>query len=300
MKLHLEKTRSGSDALVGRFRSLHALQQYASRDLPGQYRESRKDRAPGSTFNVAENYDEHGQFMRSGWKDGEKLYNDERRAANIEAPAPRAEEFTTIYDVSGDSVDVGRFLDGAPECMMDYVLEEKQGTGTVIEIAFPAAFLGNVRRTSAARYGVALASVIDALESQGYRVRLTGCATSWVSGLERHTEAGNLITVFPIKDASEPLDISRIVRVCVYADFFRRTIFGFREVAYNEHTGRIFSTDCSSYGSTNDLQSGAPQSLQADVLLPTITNGTGSDVVSAAALIAEAIRRQTGIQVKTK
>jgi hypothetical protein len=126
--------------------------------------------------------------------------------------------------VSGGSFDIDLFLQGEPECMLDFQSEH---------IEKPVLKIG-VQLSLAARYttdqymarGAAYLSLINALQFSGYSVEIV--AFNFVrAGSSKGTEAA--LHEIVIKKADEPLDIDSIAYTIGHAAFFRRLFFSMME-----------------------------------------------------------------------
>lgn len=127
-----------------------------------------------------------------------------------------------VYAVAGGTVDIGKFLTGEPECMIDFQSEDAPRFVTLnADICENAGTESSVFR----RKAIAIACLVDELENNGFRVRLnvmcnidfkmTGCFD-------------RLVGLVTIKDYHHKLSIAQITG-CLSQGFFRRLMFCFIE-----------------------------------------------------------------------
>lgn len=82
--------------------------------------------------------------------------------------------FEAVYDVAGSAVDVGRYLAGDPECMMDAIPIRVMRTGRVIRVAVPFGYSANVREESVRRRGAAVMALLEILGALQIPVEIYG------------------------------------------------------------------------------------------------------------------------------
>ena len=134
------------------------------------------------------------------------------------------------YDVSGADVDVGAFCDGEPECMVETV-EKVQPRSRVVRVVVQINYMCEVPAASAMRRGVALAAVVDALETAGLRVEvwtLDSCiSNSKLSS--RFKDHNHWRTATLVKEAATPLPIDRLAFAIGHPGYFRGLTFAVRK-----------------------------------------------------------------------
>lgn len=210
-----------------------------------------KENSEGFAF--SRDWDHHVELMTTGWADGRKQFADARRDSDLPISGHSIESFEAAFDVCGSVVDMGRYVDGEPENMLDYRLEEIEGAGNIITILAGGCVTGSTSTNSITRYGVALACTIDLLESNGYRVELMVAYSTQHDTFKRATGKRRLNSVVPIKRSDEPLDVERFVKTLVCPSWFRRGIFRVDEaMVYELSGGKSTMEDLTAgYGSVN-------------------------------------------------
>lgn len=158
---------------------------------------------------------------------------------------------SSVYDVAGDDVDTGRYLDGDPECM--YTVCQTIGRGRrIIRMAVNMAGNCSIPAEYFTRRGCAFMVMADLLEKSGYRVEITVCC-----GIAQnpHGRGGRKMLVrVPVKEASEPLDLTRLSYMTMHPAMFRRHFFRYMEML-PEADARVYGChrDCYGYGYAADF-----------------------------------------------
>ena len=80
--------------------------------------------------------------------------------------------FRPRFDVSGAEVDLGRYLSGEPECMIDYDLIAAPAAGRVITLCASVCVSGAISGETIKRRGFAIAALAFALMRLGFAVEL--------------------------------------------------------------------------------------------------------------------------------
>jgi len=115
------------------------------------------------------------------------------------------------YDVTGDTLDVGKYLDGEPEVFAS--LTDGQPRGKRVHIALNMSAGSSTNSADMLARQKRIVRLVDWLETQQIRVKLTGIASSFCA----HTE-------IVAKQYHEPLDLNDIA-VLSHPSFFRRLYF---------------------------------------------------------------------------
>jgi hypothetical protein len=129
--------------------------------------------------------------------------------------------FVTEYQTSGAVVDMGRFVTGEPECMMEFVQEPQARMGRVVKIVVNASVSWNIDQQLILNRGVAILALIDTIHKMGVGVEL------WWEESASHTI--NFTTLVKLHDSSEPMDIDAIMFALANPDMLRRLQFSVQE-----------------------------------------------------------------------
>lgn len=178
-------------------------------------------------YEIALDFAENGQF------DEIKAMKDAIDSVRVQA---KAITFSPIYEVSGESVDVGRFLTGEPECMQEWEMVESKGN-KVVDLYFHFGGTASVTVEEKRNYGACILSIVDFLESSNCRVNLFLYCSNTFSGHGRKV----ITDVIKMKKANEALNIPILSFAMTNAAMFRRLLF------------KVFENNRDGYGCTCDI-----------------------------------------------
>lgn len=161
-------------------------------------------------------------YARKGWEselpDALRLAESavEKVEKEYEFPA-----FLPVYDVAGCEVDVARFLDDEPECMIDYPLTPIVKAGRVITLCASVAFSAAVSTRSILRRGQAVVALALALQDLGYAVEIW---TDWTDkGVSRAAQTLSIRTL--VKGPHDVLDAARLMFALAHPAMCRALTF---------------------------------------------------------------------------
>lgn len=160
----------------------------------------------------------------NGWEEGANLIKHHLDKLSAVGTA------TTLipqYEVSGDSVDVGRFLSGEPENMLNWLEAESEGH-KIVDVYFNCSVGARTATESIIRYGSAALTAIDYLEQNGYRCNLYIYFGFHKGSLDRSV-------IVKIKDAHGSLNISTAAFCIAHPSYLRRLMLKIIELNRNWH-----------------------------------------------------------------
>jgi hypothetical protein len=200
-----------------------ALQESALDSCPSwdfKKRSGHKTSAHYSEFTGTSNHAEAVKLARFGWPEGLARMN-RNVAAVASLPAlSRAPSYT--MDVAGAFPLAALAAAGDPACMFDFAPVSDR-VRPIVRLYVNTTASHYYTESEIFNYGSGLVGIIDALESDGYRVELT-TVTSAVA----HNNDRCLFTV-RIKDAQDSVDLDRMAFCLAHPSFFRRIMFGVME-----------------------------------------------------------------------
>ena len=192
----------------------------------------RSDRFTGfATITTARN------LLASGWEQGSAKIRavSERVKQAIPDTVLAAFRPEQIFDVTGELLDVGRFLDGEPECFVDEIVPERgdriDGNG-IVRITVNLSASAGVDSRELETKGVFVAALADVLESLGYRAQIDGYFTDKANHIDAKgtTKRGLHVLHFPIKRTDEALEIDRLSFVLAHPASLRQIGFHVQDV----------------------------------------------------------------------
>ena len=113
--------------------------------------------------------------------------------------------FVPVFDVCGSDVDMGRYMSGEPECMVDYPLAQVVKAGRVITLCASMSVSGAVDAKSIVRQGQAVVALALALSQLGYAIEIWSDLTG-----KTYSDAYSVTRVL-VKSADDVLDPERIM-----------------------------------------------------------------------------------------
>lgn len=133
------------------------------------------------------------------------------------------ESYSIRFDYSGDSVDMGRYMGGDPECMMDYVTEPQARMGRVIKVMVNIANSASITTKQIMDRGVVVVALLDVLNKLGVGVELWTEMAIADGGVDSGKRFSQLVK---IHDSSEMLDVDSTMFAIAHPSMLRRIGFG--------------------------------------------------------------------------
>jgi hypothetical protein len=143
--------------------------------------------------------------------------------------------WVTSREVIGDCWDMGAVIAGVPECAISTHPYERREDSTiqrdkVLTIALGVCVSAIVTPAAIQRRGAALVALVDALEHFGIRCEVrVEIGSDWKVGSKGKNGAGFSLMSLLLKEADQPLEISRLSYCVAHAGFFRRVGFAWME-----------------------------------------------------------------------
>lgn len=171
-------------------------------------------------------------LARHGWPEGAQR----ARAIldRISAPQITDTHSATYHDVSGSYVDVGEYVQGVPECMVNF--REDARPALFAHIVVSASYNGAFQPESAMNRGIAIAAVIDALESRSIRCDVD--VIDPTQGRRYDSKTGRYDVSYvhlPVKRAADPLNLDTLVFAVAHPAYLRRLMFAVMETRGAEY-----------------------------------------------------------------
>ena len=146
--------------------------------------------------------------------------------------------FNPVWDVTGAEVDVSRYLQGEPECMIDFPLAKTSKSGRVITLVSSGTFSGSIRPETIIKRGQLIVALALALNTLGHAVEIWADQCSSKSGL-------NCYQRVLVKSANDELDPAALMFGLAHPAMQRVLGFAVKDnlpgkfrTAFNEAHGR--------------------------------------------------------------
>lgn len=154
----------------------------------------------------------------------------ERMFAELESQlAERLEvAFQTRFDYTGSVVDVGRYLSGEPECMIDFVPEPSARMGRVVKVIVNGIASSNVKAERIIKRGVVVCALIDAIHKLGMGVEVYAEFPTNDRGVNDRLGSVHTFLV-KLHSSEQMLDINNLMFGLCHPSMLRRISFSVME-----------------------------------------------------------------------
>ena len=168
--------------------------------------------------------DEAIELARYGWEEGRQHLRQAVGRIALDQLVGRRPIVESQLDFAGDEVDIGAYLHGEPEHMVDYqVRQDTHGKQAMMYVN--ASMESNDSSKRIMRRGGALYAAIEALRTEGYSLGLTMVESTQNNSFSHYAEYQ-----IPVVRPGEYLDIDTAAFCLAHPAFLRRGVF-----ALNEH-----------------------------------------------------------------
>lgn len=192
------------------------------------------------------------------------------------------EVFAMVYGYSGDMVDMGRYVAGDPECMVDYVTEPSARMGRVVRLLVNMSASCSVDKDLMVKRGVAVVALADAMHKLGVGVEVWAEMPTATKGVDVGDKYSQLVRVH---DSSETLDINNLMFAICHPSMLRRLGFALHEGSAWKHAKELTSRN---YGYPANVQ--CKELVGADVVVGLTQDAAGSWKSSPVEWIMNTIR----------
>ena len=168
---------------------------------------------------------EAAELCRNGWQKG---LTDAMPVAEDALDAIEDEvetlDMEPVWDVTGTEVDVGKFVQGVPECMVDYPLTKTSKAGKVVTLNASGCYSGSLTTEAVMKRGAAITGLALALERSAHETELWIDLTTDTRKDTRHGNGRIEIRVL-VKGVNDVVDPSKIAFAYGHPSVLRRLGF---------------------------------------------------------------------------
>lgn len=180
-----------------------------------------------SHFFGSDSYAAAERLIETGWAEGAQKVADRRSQFDAFLTAAKAAKASRWdWDVTGQFIDVGRYLTGEPEVFGAEYDDGESNSARVVSIRLNSCVSASVSKESIIARGVTALVAVDLLESCGIR-----CEVILSQATESSTHVDHNVVV---KKPSEPVDVDRLAFWLAHPSAFRR--FGFKAMEIEGHS----------------------------------------------------------------
>lgn len=216
-----------------------------------------------NNWSGTKNLEESMKLVRGGW-DGRpdlgKLSKDIASQTSADIAT-----INTEHQVSGAFVDIGAYLEGVPECMVEFV---DQIEPRVVKLGFNMTTSWQMKNKAFSNRGAVVLAICNKLQVAGYAVQITAYVTAKKFNASKHT------TSWIVKDSTQPLDEDSLAFWCCHPSAFRRIHFLHSESMSQDIRNEFGYHSSGGYGTCTKLNSHseAEEALALDVNIDFSTN----------------------------
>lgn len=189
------------------------------------------------------NWEEASLLVKEGAVDlGNRIARESSRVAT--ALFSKTHKTDVAYDVQGQVIDMGRYLEGDPYCVLNLEMPEASHHKTC-EIVVNMTCASSTRSESILNRGIAIAVIVKTLEAQGISCRL------WAT--YGFNKGGKTVSAWvKFKEYTEPLRLHQLAFLACHPASLRRFGFALGEVAPQKLRTTIGISNNSGYGRASE------------------------------------------------
>ena len=262
MQVDITKSSRGSELYIEQFNSLGEILRHAS-----------ENKSPKSSDGNSSSWAGTGS-LKDAVALGFKGYDEVRPDVDAqldELQSHIAEHldvaFQARHSVVGGSVDIARFIQGEPECMIDYVAEPQSRMGRVVKVMVNMVFSSHVNTADIIKRGVVTVALIDTLHKLGVGVEVWSESPTASQGVDKGDVGSQLVK---LHDSSEMLDINNLMFGVCHPSMLRRIGFSVTEQSKWKHASKLIQ---GGYGFPNQLE--CAERIGSDVTIGLVQDCVG-------------------------
>lgn len=161
------------------------------------------------------------ELAKEGWEEGRTHVTEELEQISTPELLGHTVMPEAFFAVDGEEPDVGRFLDGEPESMINYAFPETP-QGHLIEIVVNCSQEARVPARDIIRRGAAIVAAMQRLQTDGYSVGLT-------VGDSTRRGRTQIEYYVPVLSAGQYTDIDALSFALIHPSYLRRLMFAVAE-----------------------------------------------------------------------
>ena len=188
------------------------------------------------------------------------------------------EYFVTRHDVAGSFVDIGAYVTGEPECMVEFVPEPDSRMGRVIKIVVAGTASASIPAEWIRKRGIAVLALVDVIHKMGLGIELW-----WDESIEGSGSSLHCTTV-KLHDSAEPLDINTVMFALAHPSMLRRLQFSVQEQSIKAKEQGVPH----GYGRPTELHS--PKLTDYDVIVEKLQDGSGDIIQNPFEWVATTVK----------
>lgn len=194
--------------------------------------------------------------------------------------------FQSTWDVAGAEVDMGRFLSGEPECMIESTPIRLSRHGRAVRIAVPSAVDHRVKAETILARGAAVMALVDILARAQHPLEIWSVAALASNRGQAYRASYSVL----VQESAQPLDPGRVMFALAHPAMQRRLIFSLRESEPQRIRERFATANHANYGiPTGALEADLPEADGTTIVLPMLTHQERWDAERAVEWVKEQV-----------
>lgn len=134
--------------------------------------------------------------------------------------------FVSNYQVAGGEIDMGRYLAGDPECMMESLPIPVMRTGRVLKLMVPICYSSMVHEDTVRRRGAAVMALVDCFQRSQHVVEIWGVLAIHSTNGKPGDRNKRLVYSVKVQDADQPMNMGRVMFALAHPTMLRQLGFG--------------------------------------------------------------------------
>lgn len=197
----------------------------AERLHTGRYSNMHADEGPDGNWALGVQFPAALELARHGWRDQlDATLEVAESAVQMADKEHMMDSFNEpVWDVTGATVDVGAFLAGTPECMIDYPLSQTSKVGRIVTLVANCSASASIGADTILRRGQLIVALAMALGRLGHAVEM------WAVNHTAHKGGGRCELNVKVKGVDDELDPAAVMFAYAHPAMLRRIVFGIRE-----------------------------------------------------------------------
>lgn len=180
---------------------------------------------------LTQSFQEAMQLARYGWPEGLRRLKDiEPIDLQLTKITQQSYDIESRYDVAGGSVNIGRYLSYAPDCMRRMAPTRNHTLPSRIQkVMILGDYDGNVHPNDVLRHGYMVYQIIDALEQANIQTDITIAFSSNKNRMYELHDYHFYETYIRIKEPADIIYPEKLLFCLAHPSMFRRLVFSERE-----------------------------------------------------------------------
>lgn len=185
------------------------------------------DKPEYNDWSKSKDLDEAVTFAMQGWHEVRPMVDQYAEQLQERINDTLSDHYVVQHDVTGADVNIGLFMAGEPECMMQFVSEPQARMGRVVKVLVNGCTSASTKPDHIIKRGAAVLTLVNTLHLMGVGVELW-----WEDAIKgygsKHPDR-TYSTAVKLHDSAQPLDIDNVMFALAHPSMLRRVCFSIQE-----------------------------------------------------------------------